>query len=264
MNKTNFEFYHSLKSNGYVQEKRVPITIRNSDTFNGLIQSQILGKIQSGRGFRYVIQHEELFESFFQTHFPESIVIGNKSDNVRKYRNSKVEKTISSHIFLLRGYTHVEVNHQSVDLQMMNETFGVFSCDSKIIAAQKICLVENLDIFFIADRLFGLDYVYVHKYGRIGKQSIQYIQSDELLVFVDYDYNGLDEYLRIKACQPHATLYVPENYEELFLRYSKSLENNQAKMSHRLKNTTDELVIKIRDSVTKANRFLEQQFWRYD
>ncbi|WP_322969743.1 hypothetical protein [Faecalibacter sp. LW9] len=113
MNKTNFEFYHSLKSNGYVQEKRVPITIRNSDTFNGLIQSEIIGKIQSGRGFRYVIQHEELFESFFQTHFPESIVIENKSDNVRKYRNSKVEKTISSHIFLLRGYNSIFRAHKN-------------------------------------------------------------------------------------------------------------------------------------------------------
>jgi len=107
--------------------------------------------------------------------------------------------------------------------------------------------------------LLGVDFLFAHKYGRIGKDSISMIQAKEILVFVDYDFNGLDEYLRIKDVFNNAELYLPQNYDELFEKYSQALSGNKAKMSNSVKNSKDSVVIKIREQVARTNRFLEQE-----
>jgi len=84
------------------------------------------------------------------------------------------------------------------------------------------------------------------------------------LVFVDYDFNGLEEFLRIQEIVDYAKLYIPENYEELFAKYSKSLTNNKAQMTNKIKQSLDKNIIRIRESVSRNNRFLEQQYWKYD
>ena len=80
-----------------------------------------------------------------------------------------------------------------------------------------------------------------------------------ILVFVDYDFNGLDEYLRIKEVFTNAELYLPTNYSELFEKHSASLKGNKAKMSNAVKNSKDSIVMKIREQVARTNRFLEQE-----
>ena len=85
-----------------------------------------------------------------------------------------------------------------------------------------------------------------------------------MLVFVDYDFNGLEEFLRIKEVFDFAQLYIPENYDELFNKYSQSLKGNKAEMTKRIKQSSDRNVIKIRESIIRNNRFLEQQYWKYD
>ena len=101
--------------------------------------------------------------------------------------------------------------------------------------------------------------MYIHKYGRIGKESISKIRAKEVLVFVDFDFNGLDEYLRIKKVFTNAKLYLPSNYNELFDKHSASLKGNKAKMSNPVKNSKDSIVIQIREQVARTNRFLEQE-----
>ena len=85
-----------------------------------------------------------------------------------------------------------------------------------------------------------------------------------MLVFVDYDFNGLEEFLRIKEVFDFAQLYIPENYDELFNKYSQSLKGNKTEMTNRIKQSSDRNVIKIRESIIRNNRFLEQQYWKYD
>jgi hypothetical protein len=81
---------------------------------------------------------------------------------------------------------------------------------------------------------------------------------------VDYDFNGLEEFLRIKEVFEFAQLYIPENYDDLFKKYSQSLKGNKAEMTNRIKQSSDSNVIKIRESIIRNNRFLEQQYWKYD
>ncbi len=104
MNQTEFSTYQKLKLDSYLTENSIPKTVLSSHHFKGLISSLILEKVKSGRGFRFEITKPTEFEIFFKTNFPEDIDVKDKSDNVRKFRNSKVQKTASIPIFMLRGF----------------------------------------------------------------------------------------------------------------------------------------------------------------
>lgn len=264
MNLTDFRTYKKLKDDSFLTEKAVPKTVLSSSHFKGLISSLILEKIKSGRGFRYKIAKATEFDIFFKTHFPEDIEVKDKSDNVRKFRNSKIQKTLSTSIFMLRGFETIKINGKELNLEEYTKRFQLFACNTEKIEAESICIVENLDTFLVAEKLLGENFVFVHKYGRIGKESLGSFFTNQLLVFVDYDFNGLEEFLRIKEVFEFTKLFIPENYDELFCKYSQSLKGNKAEMTNRIKQSRDENVVKIRESIIRNNRFLEQQYWKYD
>lgn len=264
MNQTDFRTYKKLKEDSFLTEKAIPKTVLSSHHFKGLVSSLILEKTKSGRGFRYEISKVNEFESFFTTYFPEDIEVKDKSDNVRKFRNSKVQKTVSMPIFMLRGFETIKINGNEINLEDYTNKFQLFACNADKIEAKHICIVENLDTFLVAEKLLGKNFVFLHKYGRIGKESLNCLAINQLLVFVDYDFNGLEEYLRIKEVFEFAQLYIPENYDDLFQKYSQSLKGNKAEMTNRIKQSSDSNVIKIREIIIRNNRFLEQQYWKYD
>ena len=264
MNQTEFSTYQKLKLDSYLTENSIPKTVLSSHHFKGLISSLILEKVKSGRGFRFEITKPTEFEIFFKTNFPEDIDVKDKSDNARKFRNSKVQKTASIPIFMLRGFETIKINGNELNLGDYTKRFQLFACNAEKIEAENICIVENLDTFLIAEKLLGRNFVFLHKYGRIGKESLGSLSSRQLLVFVDYDFNGLEEFLRIKEVFNFAQLYVPENYDELFGKYSQSLKDNKAEMTRRIKQSSDNNVVMIKESIIRNNRFLEQQYWKYD
>ena len=51
------------------------------------------------------------------------------------------------------------------------------------IIAEKICFVENLETFLNAEKLLGREFLFIHKYGRIGKESISMIRSQRSFGF---------------------------------------------------------------------------------
>lgn len=264
MNQTDFNTYKKLKEESFLTEKAIPKTVMNSPHFKGLVSSLILEKTKSGRGFRYQVNKTTEFKNFFATHFPEDIEVKDKFDNVRKFRNSKIQKTVSTPIFMLRGFESIRVNGVELNLENYTNKFQLFACNAEKIEARQICIVENLDTFLVAEKLLGESFVFIHKYGRIGKESLGSLFTKHLLVFVDYDFNGLEEFLRIKEVFDFAQLFIPENYDELFKKYSQSLKGNKAEMTNRIKQSSDVNVIKIRESIIRNNRFLEQQYWKYD
>ena len=264
MNLTEYRTYKRLKEVSFLAENAVPKTVLSSPHFKGLIFSLILEKVKAGRGFRFEITKTTEFDIFFKTHFPEDIEVKDKSDNVRKFRNSKIQKTNSVPIFMLRGFETIKINGGELNLRDYTKMFQLFACNAEKIEAESICIVENLDTFLVAEKLLGRNFVFLHKYGRIGKESLCSLSTRKLLVFVDYDFNGLEEYLRIKEVFDFAQLYIPENYNELFSKFSQSLKGSKAEMTRRIKQSIDNSVVMIRESIIRNNRFLEQQYWKYD
>lgn len=259
MKEVDFKTYKLLFESKSVSKSAIPKSVIKSDIFQNLLRAEILDSLKLGRGFKIKVCKENEFEKFFKTSFPEQNVSKSKSGNIKKYRNSKATKIDNSPIFLLRGFNSIQINNQLVDIKKQTLAFGLFSVIPNSIIADNICFVENLETFLNAEKLLGNNYLFVHKYGRIGKESISMIRAKEVLVFVDYDFNGLDEYLRIKEIFNNAKLYLPTNYNELFDKHSASLKGNKAKMSNPVKNSNDSIVIQIREQVARTNRFLEQE-----
>jgi len=135
---------------------------------------------------------------------------------------------------MLRGFCTIKIDNNIINLQDYTEKFQLFACSTTKIEVASICIVENLDTFLVAEKLLGKKFVFLHKYGRIGKEAISILHAKGVLVFVDYGFNGLEEFLRIQEIVDHAKLYIPENYEELFAKYSKSLTNNKAQITNKV------------------------------
>lgn len=259
MKEVDFKTYKLLFESKSVSKSAIPKSVLQSDIFQNLLRAEILESLKLGRGFKIEVSKENEFEKFFITSFPEQNVNKSKSGNIKKYRNSKATKVDNNPIFLFRGFKSFQINKQLVDIEKHTREFGLFSVIPNSIIANKICFVENLETFLNAEKLLGNNYLFVHKYGRIGKESISMIMAKEVLVFVDYDFNGLDEYLRIKEVFANAELYLPSNYNELFEKHSASLKGNKAKMSNSVKTSRDSVVVNIREQVARTNRFLEQE-----
>ena len=259
MNELNFKIYKSLYETNSISKSSIPKSVLQTDVFKNLLEAKILESSKIGRGFKIEVSKKIEFEKFFKTTFPEQEVNRSKSGNIKKYRNSKAAKVDNNPIFLFRGFKSFQINNQLVNVEKSTFDFGFFSAIPNSVDVEKICFVENLETFLNAEKLLGKEYLFAHKYGRIGKESVSMIRAKEVLVFVDYDFNGLDEFLRIKEVFKNAELYMPNNYNEIFDMYSQSLSGNKAKMSKKVKNSKDSTVIKIREQVARTNRFLEQE-----
>jgi hypothetical protein len=258
MKELEYKFYSELRSNE-IPLTQVPGGLKNSLLFKNLLRAKILDTKKSGRGSILTINNKEAFESFFANHFTDTEALEiTKASNILRLRDSKARRVKAKPLFLLRGLKKILVNDQEVDLMWYTKTFGAFTAVEPTVKTTKICFVENLESFLKAEKLFGGDYVYVHKYGRIGIKSLPCFECTDVVAFVDYDFNGLDEYLRIKSHFPNTKLYVPENFTELFKKCSKQIKGKQ-KQSKRVAASLLREVIMIRELVARKNYFLEQE-----
>lgn len=258
MKEHDFKFYSELRCRS-ISVNEVPKSVKKSLHFQNLIASKTLDTQKSGRGSKIIIKNIQSFESFFSKHFSvEEIDAITKSSNIKKLRDSKARRTKSPYVFFIRGFKNIRLNGEDLELSKYTRSFGLFGVQQPTIQTDKICFVENLDSFLKAEKVFGNDFVYLHKYGRVGIESLSGISAKEILVFVDYDFNGLDEYLRIKSIYETATLFVPENYDELFEKFSKAFDGRQ-QQTVRVAQSQLKEIVQIRESILRANRFLEQE-----
>lgn len=258
MNLTDYKYYNLFLTETPAFAS-LPKNFREAPHFQNLLNSKILEKERSGRGQLIIVKKPELFRKFLAKHFPDqsnnSIT---KNSNIKLLRNSKSRRVASIPVFLLRGFKTVHIGSRAVNLASYTDTFGLFSIKDQALQADKICFVENLEPFLNAEKLLGKDYIYVHKYGRIGKSSLKGINAKEILVFVDYDFNGMEEYLRVKEVYPQAKMYFPENFQVLFETYSRILDKEQ-KLTKRILECTEENIVLLKNLIQKNNRFLEQE-----
>jgi hypothetical protein len=263
MKELDYKFYSELR-NRSISVNDVPKSVKKSLHYQNLFAAKTLDTEKSGRGSRIIIKNFKSFEAFFAKHFSEdnSSVI-TKASNIKKLRDSKARKTKTTSIFFVRGFKNIKLNNQNLDLGYFTNSFGLFSVQQPSIQTDKICFIENLYSFLKAEKLFGNNFIYLHKYGRIGIDSLKGITANEILVFVDYDFNGLDEYLRIKSVYKNALLFIPENFDELFESYSKVIDGKQ-QQSEKVAQSRLKEVIKIRELVSKTSRFLEQEILIHD
>ncbi len=249
-----------------VTARSLPAGMRDSTEFKQLLDSRIIRREKRGRGYVYRVADEEAFAAFLESIFPvdeaeEPVAEG--VANVAHYRDSKARQRPGKRIFLLRGWREVIVNDFTVSLEEHTANFGFFAAGIRKAGLGKVCSVENLDAFMAAEEVLGDSWTFLHPYGRIGSQPIRGIQAEEWLHFPDYDYTGLEEYLRIKEVHPHARLYLPDNLEALHRRFSKPMKAGSRMKKRTLTSQLPE-VARVRSLLEKTGRFLEQEILLYD
>jgi len=262
LQKTDLRFFENLLIDPQ-HASQIANSVLSSDEFKNLLDSKIISVEKIGRGKTYKVVDDNAFVKFLNKRFPHVHYSEiTKVSNVAKYRNSKAERTQNSNIVFFRANKKVEINNQIVDLEYFTSNFGLFSCNLENLKTDKLCFVENLDTFLIVEKLLTFDFVFIHTYGRVGKKLLNKISTNEMIVFSDYDYVGLNEYLTFKEKFENAIFYMPTNYDKLVAMYSKSLKtkNKQNQIpSAKVVNSKDEIVIKIREQLFRTNQFLEQQ-----
>ena len=262
MTETLFKYFQLLKTEKLLSSQ-VPKALLENNDFQNMLGNIIL-KNSVGRGYVYELnQHKKIiFESWFAKTFPNpEIEVTDKASSIAKFKDSK-KYTEKSVIVFLRGNKTIKINNESLDLKNYTSKFGFFACVLENLETEKLCLVENKESFLKAEKIIPNDYVFLHSYGRIGKNLLAKIQSLQILVFSDYDYVGLNEYLKCKSVFENTELFIPENYDFLFAKYAKEIKLNRKKGQKASKNvldSQDQCVLRICKDLHKTQKFLEQE-----
>ena len=79
-------------------------------------------------------------------------------------RNTKAGKRESKNVILIRGQETVLLNGIETDLKKYTDAYGTFSATLKSLEANKVCFVENLDTYLLAEQVIKKGFVFIHTY----------------------------------------------------------------------------------------------------
>jgi hypothetical protein len=263
-NKTFKSFIKKLLTEEKVSASLVGSSIRRTNDFTTLLNGGFIEHLPAKTGGgNFHIKNRDALEKYFAVKFPGEV--GNAFTavaNVNAMRNTKAGKRESQNVILLRGQETVLLNGIETDLKKYTDAYGTFSASLKSLEASKICFVENLDSYLLAEQVIKKDFVFIHTYGGIGKSVVSKIKAKEILVFPDYDFKGLHNYLLVKSIFPNTQLFVPDNYEALLTSKSRTIKTKQGRTQQPSKTVLEceeEIVAKIRTDIFKTGHFVEQQ-----
>ncbi|OFY86675.1 MAG: hypothetical protein A3F72_15675 [Bacteroidetes bacterium RIFCSPLOWO2_12_FULL_35_15] len=263
-NKTFYNFIKRLLTEGKINASSLGSSIRRSDDYKTLLEGGFLETtLAVTGGGSVIVKNKQALEKYFSDKFPSELQnTFTAIANVNSLRNTKAGKRISQNVVLIRGQKHIVLNGTNVDLKKYTDTFGTFSASLNGLETDKICFVENLDSFFLAEEVIGNDYVFIHTYGGMGKSVINKVSAKEILIFPDYDFKGLHNYLLVKSIFTNTKLFIPDNYEALFSAKSRTIKTKQGREqqpSKQVLESDEKNVVKIRSDIFKHKKFLEQQ-----
>ena len=246
-----------------VPSSSLPTTVRDSPEWQNWLAAGFVEAERRGSSLSFRVIDREALRTVFHQKFPgEADNDGSAVDNVRAFGDSKARARTSQGVCFLRGWQSVSLNGYTVDLGEATRQFGLFAAVLNDLKADRICLVENLDSFLQAEKAVSTTWLLLHTYGRVGKDWLKKIGCSEMLVFSDYDFVGLDEFLRVREVFPEARFFIPEQYEALWVKYAKSLKKRDAGeqlATRRVSDSQHPVVVTIREHLLQTGKFLEQQ-----
>lgn len=263
-NKTFKKFIIKLLDDGKVNASSVGNSIKQTGDYSTLISGGFIEHLPAASGGGSIhIKNREALAKYFADKFPGDYKnVFTAVDNVNSFRNTKAGKRESQNVILIRGQINVLLNGIELDLKKYTEKFGTFSAALSNLKTDKVCFVENLDSYLLAEQVINDNYVFIHTYGGIGKSVVKKIDAKEVLVFPDYDFKGLHNYLLVKSVFGNTTLFVPNNYEDLFDKKSRTIKTKQGREqqpSKQVLESDEDVVVKLRTDIFRHKKFLEQQ-----
>ncbi len=246
-----------------VAHSMLPMTVSCSPDWKNWLDAGFIEMERRGSSMSFRVIDREALRTIFYQKFPdEADADGSAVDNVRAFGDSKARARTSQGVCFLRGWQPVLLNGHTMDLGEATQQFGLFAAVLGDLKTDRICIVENLDSFLHAENVVGTDWLLLHTYGRVGKEWLQKINCREMLVFSDYDFVGLEEFLRVREAFPEAQFFIPEQYETLWVKYAKPLkkrDDGEQLATRRVSESQHPIVVSIREQLLRTGKFLEQQ-----
>lgn len=255
------KYWLLLLKEGSIAHSHLPLSVERSPAFDQLMEAGIIGWFRRGSRSTLRLLERELFRQYIAQHYPDYEAGGQGASKAQRDQGSKASAKAGPKVVLLRGQGTIWLNEaeHKVELGLPTDHFGCFAAvRPRIRTPMPCCIVENLDCFLRAEEVLGPDMVFIHPYGRLGKDSLPGLEVETLWHFCDYDFVGLDDYLNLKALYPQAQLYVPEDLESLWQKYARPLNAGSVPRRQVLASELPE-VERVLRLLSTTQRFLEQQ-----
>ncbi|MFW6151498.1 MAG: DUF7281 domain-containing protein, partial [Verrucomicrobiota bacterium] len=243
-----------------------------------LLDSGVLAQRTRGRGMILEVVDDRSLRAFAGNLFPHGARLisdhapSPREEAVALFRDSKRARRTSAEPVLIRAIAPAAAScrEKALDLKDLTDATGaaclLIADDTQWRIEADIAVIENLEVFLHFERLDPSFAVAIYAGGRLSRRVIDWLASDPMSQCRfrhcgDYDPVGLDEYIRLrKQVGPRATLYVPDNIEELFRRYGKRrLLTDSASALARLRKTPFPEVRRLVDFMDQTGCGLEQE-----
>ena len=181
-NKTFKNFVKKILNEGKISASQVGNSIKRTSDFTTLINGGFIEHLPAKTGGgNFYIKNKEALEKYFADKFPsENGNVFTAVGNVNSMRNTKAGKRESQNVILIRGQEIVLLNGIETDLKKYTYAYGTFSATLKSLEANKVCFVENLDSYLLAEQVIKKGFVFIHTYGGIGKSVVSKTKAKEI------------------------------------------------------------------------------------
>lgn len=272
MNETILKYLTALKNGEIISESQLPQSVSTNVDFINFCRVGIILKQKKGAGQVYFLNLEKksIFNKYFEKTFPNTEIEEiTKASNIAKFKNSKSRQIEAIPIVFLRGVGSAIINGNLVDLEYYTSKFSLFASTLESLETKKLCIVENKYLFLEIEKVISNDFIFLHSYGRIGGSLLKSLLCNEILIVSDYDYVGLNEFLKCKEHNKNTQLFIPDNFNYLFDTYATNLKKKNKKGQllknyPRVANSTDVTVAEIRERIKLSQKFLEQEILLYE
>lgn len=260
------------------------VSRKQHEKLSPLLATGVLFRERSGAGERLVAQEPDVVEAFAQRHYPSGLDAALQADTrtgtdgtlttddgVQHFRDAK-RGGQTHEVLTFRGLpgATLQVNGTAVPVGKETEERGVTSVlltpEADITFSGTLAVVENLTAFLRYTEFYDLANLALYGGGRLSGRVIDWLaetvsDSARVMLCPDYDFVGLHEFVRLeRACGLHADILIPEEIDDLFLRFSKpDLFENGIRYRPAIRNHHEPAVEHIFNLIHQHSAGLEQE-----
>lgn len=270
MHNSSRNFLKKLLENGSVPESGVSQIVKTDIAH--FLSAKLINWEKKGAGGRYIIRDEQAILDLLQAsgYHGDKNQLTSKAKAVahhgdaHKGRDKKLLLMLSS-----AGHAEWTDGRNTLAVSSHVTQFGIsslmVSTGDKWHTKQPIGLVENFDLIVYADQYFektNFQGSLIYYSGWLSNKFMNWLteikRAPSYVIFPDYDIVGIKNYLRAKEkLGDSLSIYIPENMEELLLRFGKGLDSKSNRNAIESSNDID--AIRLYNILLRTGRTLHQE-----
>ena len=211
--------------------------------FDKLIQIGLIQKQRKGAGSQFSLINKERREVFIGNEYPsglefiENNMFPRRVQGIKNCKNSKSLKKLDFDLITLRGKSIIEYKEKNIDLSLSSDDVTYLSLKleigSLINIHQESCTivtVENPTAFTELGKMVSCSWdIAVYTGGKMSEILINQLKywgekGHKIIHFGDYDFVGMEEFIRILHVCSDARFYLPESLGDEFVKNYGNIE----------------------------------------